>query len=216
MEGSYFATATGLLPVRKLSPDTHAAFAVSLFQSPPQTRCIPELSLRRSSRLDFAPNSEKPLHGLRVGFKDNIDIAGAITFASSLVCGEFHGIKSQNATAIQRLLDPGAVIVSKTGMGQFTDAEDPTSDFVDVIAPRNPRSDAIRSQVGAAMAHAAAGAHDWIDFTIRTHTGGSVRRPAASQWSTASDLQKEALSVEGTLVIHSHLFPAKEGRVQKT
>jgi hypothetical protein len=36
-EGPYFATATGLLPVRKLFPDTHAAFVASLVQSSSQS-----------------------------------------------------------------------------------------------------------------------------------------------------------------------------------
>ncbi|KAF5532737.1 amidase, partial [Fusarium napiforme] len=106
---------------------------------------IPELSLHRSSRLDFTPNPEKPWHSLRVRSKDNIYATGAITFAASPVYGEFHGIESQNAPAIQRLLDPSAVIVKSTCTGQSGDAEDPAVDFVDVVAPRNPRGDAIRS-----------------------------------------------------------------------
>ncbi|KAF4957903.1 hypothetical protein FGADI_2732 [Fusarium gaditjirri] len=214
-EGPYFATATGLLPVWKLFSDTHAAFVASLFQSPSQTieylnattaDAYPNQAIAVPSRLYFPPNPDKPLNGLRVGIKDNIDIAGAKTFASSLAYGEFHGIKSQNAPAIQRLLDLGAVIVSKTGMSQFADAEDPTRDFVDFHAPWNPRGDAIRSPGGSSYGSgAAAGAYDWIDFTIGTDTGGSVRQPAASQSVYGLRPSRGALSVEGTVVIHSDL-----------
>ncbi|KAF4443694.1 amidase signature enzyme [Fusarium acutatum] len=87
------------------------------------------------SRLYFTPRPEKTLNGLRVGIKDNIDIAGANTFDSSLAYGEFRSIKCQHAPTIQRLLDLGAVIASMTGMSQFTYAEDPTGDFVDFHAP---------------------------------------------------------------------------------
>ncbi|KAF5691997.1 amidase [Fusarium circinatum] len=68
-EGPYFATATGLLPVRKLFPDTPAAFAASLVQSQYQTH-------------------EKPLNDLKIGIKENIDIACATTLASSLAYGK--------------------------------------------------------------------------------------------------------------------------------
>jgi hypothetical protein len=57
---------------------------------------------------------------LRVAIKDNIDIAGVKTFASSRAYGELYGIASTSAPAIQKLLDLGAVIVGKTGMSQFT------------------------------------------------------------------------------------------------
>lgn len=213
--GPYFATATGLLPVRKLFPDTHAAFVASLVQSSSQSitylnattaDAYPNQAIAVPSRLYFAPDPEKPLNGLRVAIKDNIDIAGAKTFASSLAYGQFHGIKSHNAPAIQRLLDLGAVIVGKTGMSQFADAEDPTGDFVDFHAPWNPRGDGLRSPGGSSYGSgAAAGAYDWIDFTIGTDTGGSVRQPAAGQSVYGLRPSKGAMSVEGTVVIHSDL-----------
>lgn len=45
-----------------------------------------------TSRLYFPLNPELLLNNLRVGIKDNIDIAGAKAFTSSLTYGEFHGI----------------------------------------------------------------------------------------------------------------------------
>ncbi|KAF5531700.1 hypothetical protein FMEXI_12846 [Fusarium mexicanum] len=131
-EGPYFATATGLLPVRKLFSDTHAAFVASLVQSPCQTieysnattaDTCPNQAIAVPFRAYFTPSHEKPLNSLGVGIKENIDIAGATTFASSLAYGKFHGIKSQHTFATQRFLDLGVVILRNKDMGQFTDAE---------------------------------------------------------------------------------------------
>jgi Asp-tRNA(Asn)/Glu-tRNA(Gln) amidotransferase A subunit family amidase len=106
---------------------------------------------------------------LRVAIKDNIDIAGVKTFASSRAYGELYGIASTSARAVQKLLDLGAVIVGKTGMSQFADAEDPTGDFIDFHAPWNSRGDGLRSPGGSSFgAGAATGAYDWLDFAVGT------------------------------------------------
>ncbi|KAF4499186.1 amidase [Fusarium agapanthi] len=177
------------------------------------------VALVDQSKLGLDALTESPYFATATDFC-HIDIAGAKTFASPLAYGEFHGIKSQNAHAIQRLLDLGAVIVGKTGMSQFAGAEDPTGDFVDFHAPWNPRGDALRSPGGSSYGSGtAAGAYDWIDFTIGTDTGGSVRQPAASQSVYGLRPSKGASSVEGTVVIHSTrtwekpllTFEAREG-----
>ncbi|KAJ3496711.1 hypothetical protein NLG97_g2457 [Lecanicillium saksenae] len=214
-EGPYLATTDGLLPVRKLFPDTHGAFVASLVQSPSQVIKYlvattidgsPNRAVAVPSRLYYTPTPEKPLNGLRVAIKDNIDVAGVKTFASCLSYGDFYGSKAKSAPAVQKLLDLGAIIVGKTGMSQFADAEDPTGDFVDFHAPRNPRGDGNRSPGGSSFgAGAAAGAYDWIDFTIGTDTGGSVRQPAASQSVYGLRPSRGTLSVDGTVIIHREL-----------
>jgi Asp-tRNA(Asn)/Glu-tRNA(Gln) amidotransferase A subunit family amidase len=129
----------------------------------------PNLAVALPSRLYYPPKSGKPLNGLRVAIKDNIDIAGVKTFASSRAYGELYGIASTSARAVQKLLDLGAVIVGKTGMSQFADAEDPTGDFIDFHAPWNPRGDGLRSPGGSSFgAGAATGAYDWLDFAVGT------------------------------------------------
>ncbi|KLO80925.1 uncharacterized protein LW93_9172 [Fusarium fujikuroi] len=152
-EGAHFDTATGLLPVREGFPVTHAAFVASLVQSLYQTviylnatnsDAYTSQAIAVPSRLYFTPNPELSLNSPRVGIKDSIDIAGAKTFDSSLAYGAFHGITSQNAPAIQRLLDLVAVIIGKTGMSQLADTEIPhmaLSTFtlphdVDIRSPR--------------------------------------------------------------------------------
>jgi Asp-tRNA(Asn)/Glu-tRNA(Gln) amidotransferase A subunit family amidase len=104
------------------------------------------------------------------------------------------------------LIDLGAVIVGKTGMSQFADAEDPTGDCVDFHAPWNPRGDGIRSPGGSSFgAGAATGAYDWIDFALGTDTGGSVRVPAASQSVYGFRPSRGTVSTDGVLLIHSDL-----------
>lgn len=129
----------------------------------------PNLAIAVPSRLYFPPSAGKPLNGLRVAIKDNIDIAGVRTTGASMSYGELYGNALKSASAIQKLIDLGAVIVGKTGLSQFADAEDPTGDCVDFHAPWNPRGDGVRSTGGSSFgAGAAAGAYDWIDFTIGT------------------------------------------------
>ncbi|EJP61907.1 amidase-like protein [Beauveria bassiana ARSEF 2860] len=214
-EGPYFATPDGLLPVRKLFPDNYAAFVASLVQSPSQTIKYlaattadgsPNRAVAVPSRLYHTPTPEKPLNGLRVAIKDNIDVAGVKTFASCLSYGHFYGAKAKSAPAVQRLLDLGAIVIGKTGLSQFADAEDPTGDFVDFHAPWNPRGDGNRSPGGSSFGSgAAAGAYDWIDFTIGTDSGGSVRQPAASQSVFGLRPSRGVLSVDGTVIIHRDL-----------
>ncbi|KAF4446817.1 amidase signature enzyme [Fusarium austroafricanum] len=82
----------------------------------------------------------------------------------------------------------------------------PTGDFVNFHAPWNPRGDGVRSPGGSRYGSGdAAGAYDWIDFTIGTDTGGGVRQPAASQSVYGLRPSQEILSVDGTVVIHRYL-----------
>jgi Asp-tRNA(Asn)/Glu-tRNA(Gln) amidotransferase A subunit family amidase len=121
------------------------------------------------SRLYYTATPEKPLRGLRVAIKDNVDIAGVKTFASSRSYGELYGIVANQAPAVQNLQDLGAIVVGKLGMSQFADAEDPTGDFVDFHCSYNPRGDGLRSPGGSSFgAGAASGAYDWLDFAVAT------------------------------------------------
>lgn len=76
----------------------------------------PNLAIAVPSRLYYPPSADKPLNRLRVAIKDNINIAGVKTFASSKAYGELYESVSHSAPAVQRLLDLGVVTVGKTGM----------------------------------------------------------------------------------------------------
>ncbi|KAK3946710.1 amidase signature domain-containing protein [Pseudoneurospora amorphoporcata] len=85
---------------------------------------------------------------------------------------------TKNAPCIQKLVDKGAIIVSKTKMNSFANWEEPI-EYVDYQAPWNPRGDQYQSMGGSSSGSAAAvAAYDWLDITIGTDTWGSVTRPA--------------------------------------
>lgn len=211
LDGPYFSSREGLHLVWKLWPDTQGAFLASLVQTRSQqikymNSSIPEASpnlvIAVPSRLYFPPSAGKPLNGPRVAIKDNIDIAGVRTTGATRAYGELYGNSPKSASAIQKLIDLGAVIVGKTGLSQFADAEDPTGDCV-FHAPWNPRGDGFRSTGGSSFgAGAAAGAYDWIDFTIGTDTGGSVRVPSATQSLYGLRPSKGTIGSDGLILIH--------------
>lgn len=121
------------------------------------------------SRLYFQPREDKPLNGLRVAIKDNIDVHGVKTSGMSRSYFRLYPPASKSAHAVQHLVDLGAIIVGKTGLSQFADAEDPTGDYVDYHCPFNPRGDGYRSPGGSSSgAGAAAAGYGWLDISIGT------------------------------------------------
>lgn len=76
------------------------------------------------------------------------------------------------------LIEAGCQLIGKTRLAQFCDGLDPL-EITDEIVPINPRGDKYQkpssSSAGSACACAA---YPWLDFTIGTDTGGSIRYPA--------------------------------------
>ena len=66
--------------------------------------------------LDPADRTRLPLWGTPFGVKDNIDVAGMPTTAA---CPAFAYTPGRHATAVQRLVDAGAIPVGKTNLDQF-------------------------------------------------------------------------------------------------
>ncbi|MFB8277607.1 amidase [Nocardia colli] len=110
-----------------------------------------------------------PLHGIPMGLKDLIDVAGLGTTASSRVRAT-HRAESDSAVAA-RLDHAGAVLLGKTHTHEFA---------YGLITPqtrnaRNPTRVAGGSSGGSAVAVASEAA----TFAVGTDTGGSIRVPAA-------------------------------------
>ena len=83
-----------------------------------------------------------------------------------------------SAPCVQKLLDAGAVLVGKTKTTQFAEGQVPLQ-WLDYLAPSNPRGDSYQSPSSSSAGSAvASAAYSWLDFTIATDTGGSVRHPA--------------------------------------
>ena len=115
----------------------------------------------------------KPLAGLPIALKDNIDTAGIPTTSGSLVDRE--RIPTRDAAVWQRLRDRGgAVLLGKTHMSEFAYR----SHHPGLGPVRNPRN-VERATGGSSSGSAAAVAAGICAAAIGTDTGGSVRIPAA-------------------------------------
>lgn len=109
-----------------------------------------------------------PLHGVPVGVKDNIHVAGMPT-----ACGaaEFaHVWPDDDATCVARLRAAGAVIVGKTTATEFA--------YLEPSQTRNPWNTA-HTPGGSSSGSAAAVASNMVPLALGTQTVGSVLRPAA-------------------------------------
>ncbi|UPJ76805.1 amidase [Bradyrhizobium sp. 187] len=114
------------------------------------------------------------LHGIPIGVKDVIDVAGMKTTAGSGFLGA--EAATADALAIRRLRAEGAIIVGKTNVHQFaTGATGDISHFGPVLNPL----DRTRVPGGSSSGSGAAVAAQLCPAAIGTDTGGSVRMPAA-------------------------------------
>ncbi|SER34929.1 aspartyl-tRNA(Asn)/glutamyl-tRNA(Gln) amidotransferase subunit A [Lentzea xinjiangensis] len=124
---------------------------------------------RRAEREIAAGELRGPLHGMPMGLKDMIDVAGLPTSGSSRVRAG-HRADADSAVAA-RLADAGAVLVGKTHTHEFA---------YGLITPQTANAhDAGRIAGGSSGGSAVAVAAGTAAFALGTDTGGSIRVPAA-------------------------------------
>ena len=80
------------------------------------TRIADEEVLAQAQALELAGREGRPLWGLSVAVKDNIDVAGLPTTAA---CPDYAHVPTESAPSVQRLLDAGALLLGKTNLDQF-------------------------------------------------------------------------------------------------
>jgi aspartyl-tRNA(Asn)/glutamyl-tRNA(Gln) amidotransferase subunit A len=127
-------------------------------------------ALREAERLDrlAARGTVLPLHGVPVGLKDVIDVAGLPTRAGFAPLAD-HPAQA-DAAIVARLRELGAVVLGKTHTTQLA--------FADPAPTRNPWAPD-RTPGGSSSGSAAAVAARQSPLTVGTQTAGSVVRPAA-------------------------------------
>ena len=129
--------------------------------------------LARAAMLDAEGPSGRPLWGVPVAVKDNIDVAGMPTTAA---CPDYAYQPDEDSPAVARLLAAGAVVMGKTNLDQFA------TGLVGVRSPYGvPRNafDAARVPGGSSSGSAVAVAAGIVPVSLGTDTAGSGRVPAA-------------------------------------
>ncbi|MDH3420757.1 MAG: amidase [Gammaproteobacteria bacterium] len=115
-----------------------------------------------------------PLHGIPIALKDNIDTAGVLTTAGSALFA--NRTPDEDAAAVTRLEEAGAIILGKTNMHEFAYG---ASSAVTHYGPVHNPWDLGRIPGGSSGGSAAAVAARLCAGALGTDTGGSIRMPAA-------------------------------------
>jgi allophanate hydrolase len=136
-------------------------------------RLTDEDVLAQARRVENMPAArELPLYGVPFAVKDNIDVAGQPTTAA---CPAFKYTAGATATAVQRLLDAGAILIGKTNLDQFA------TGLVGTRSPYGAGKNAFDSRYisgGSSSGSALAVALNLVSFSLGTDTAGSGRVPA--------------------------------------
>ena len=116
---------------------------------------------------------ERPLLGVPVAVKDNVDVAGDVTTHGSAAYGD---PARQDAEMVRRLREAGAILIGKTQLPEL--AIWPTTASEAWGVTRNPW-DTSRSPGGSSGGSGAAVAAGLIGGGMATDGGGSIRIPAS-------------------------------------
>ncbi|MDT8401339.1 MAG: amidase [Bacteroidales bacterium] len=117
----------------------------------------------------------RPLHGIPLVVKDNINTAGLPTTAGSLALRDF--IPGEDAFIIQRLVDAGAIIIAKSNMAEWAFSPMHTESST-AGTTRNPYN-TLYVPAGSSGGTAAAIAANFATVGLGTDTGNSIRGPSS-------------------------------------
>ncbi len=158
------ATQASLEVISRENPQNNALITVCADQA-----------MARADALQKDLTPDKPaLYGVPMAVKDNLCTQGVKTTCASRILGEF--TPPYEATATQRLLDAGAILLGKANMDEFAMGSTSETSFYDPV--KNPR-DLTRVPGGSSGGAAAAVAAHMGWYALGSDTGGSIRQPAA-------------------------------------
>lgn len=124
----------------------------------------------RCDRETASGSCRGPLHGIPIGIKDIIDVAGLPTAAGSPRRARIGACAATDAPVVARLRAAGAVILGKTVTTQYAGYDPPPT--------RNPWNGE-RTPGGSSSGSAVAVASGMCLAALGSQTGGSITRPAA-------------------------------------
>jgi amidase len=137
-----------------------------------------DAALQAAKRLDaqFTSSGELsgPLHGIPIAIKDQAETAGLMTTFGSIALDGY--VPKNDATAVRKLRDAGAIILAKTAMPDFATSWFGYSSKAGVTKnPYDPNHDPGGSSGGTGAAIAA----NFATVGIGEDTGGSIRLPSS-------------------------------------
>ncbi|KAM5341166.1 hypothetical protein ACJ41O_015275 [Fusarium nematophilum] len=216
--GPYFVHRDGdVYQAYRLYPDTNQAFIQSSYQDPSGTHhplraatfSAGGLTIAVPSRLYYTPTDDKPLAGVRIAVKDLYDLRGLKTSGGNRALYEISKVKNETAAAVQKLIDAGAVIVGKNKLSEFAFAGTFVTEHIDYLLPFNPRGDGYGSPSDSSGGSAAAVAsYEWLDASMGSDTGGSIRGPAAQNGVHGNRPTQDAVDLEGAIPLSTAMDTA--------
>ena len=126
------------------------------------------------TRIAAGERDRLPLAGVPAVLKDNIALSWGRTTAGSRMLREYRS--PFNATAAQRLIEAGAIVIAKANLDEF--AMGSSGENSAFGATRNPHASA-RVPGGSSSGSAAIVGAGLAPLALGSDTGGSIRQPAA-------------------------------------
>ncbi len=187
---------SGTLKPRALIENiTHLLRAEQAMQQDPAWICLGNTEQIEAQLLRLEQNTgqPQPLHGIPFAIKDNIDVEGWVTTAA---CPAFAHIATRTATAVQKLMDAGAILIGKTNLDQFATG---------LVGTRSPYGavpntfDPTYVSGGSSSGSASVVARGLVCFSLGTDTAGSGRVPAGFNNIVGMKPTPGIVSIEGVL-----------------
>lgn len=158
------------------------------------------LTIAVPSRLHHTTTTTHPLAGIRISVKDLFHLRGLRTSFGNKALYALSPRQNATAVAIQRLVAAGAVVVGKNKLSEFGYGGPFATEHVDYLLPVNPRGDGYNSPGDSSGGGGSAVAsYDWLDASLGTDTGGSVRVPAHVGGVLGNRPTQDGVSTRGAL-----------------